>query len=190
MTDSAKISTCVFHSLAILSVHSRHSSIFLIPRSSTRPFLHRVASTISLPAKARPLFSATVTLPRPWKLDSIFRPFCKVLFFRNGGSTIVFPRAVPLRSRSLVPFPSIWPRYIDDPATTRLSLPPISYSLHVGPDWKVCSAENSREAEDIRRRYALYRRPANFADPATRRYLLKEASLDRYPKHFYSSRLS
>lgn len=48
-----------------------------------------------------------------WKLEPLPSRsyFCKALFFRNAGPTIVFP-VPPLRSSSLCSIPSIWSRYI------------------------------------------------------------------------------
>lgn len=106
--------------------------------------------------------------------------FCKILFFRNAGPTIVFPRCALAHSYR---FLQSGPRYIGTPLHRRLSLPPIPYSLHVTPDWKVCSAENSLKARDIRCRGSTPPSAKLTSEIVRcRGYLLKEvfASLDRF----------
>jgi len=91
--------------------------------------------------------------------------FCKVPFFRNADPTIVFLRRALAHSYR---FLQSGPRYIGTLLQYRLSLPPIPYSLHVTPNRKVCSAENSLGARDIPTSSRLYTvRPANSADRAT-----------------------
>lgn len=60
-------------------------------------------SLVPFPEGTHDLEAQTPAPPRSY--------FCKALFFRNAGPTIVFP-VPPLRSSSLCSIPSIWSRYI------------------------------------------------------------------------------
>lgn len=133
--DQCEVSTCVFHSFAILSVHSalERQGLLLTPPSSTRPFLRRRVGYIPLETRENTLsFSSrdghaaaayglgSWDPPPPTSLPALL--FCKVLFFRNAGPTIVFPRcalAHPYR-RFLQSG-----RVIQGLLHGRLSLPPI-----------------------------------------------------------------
>lgn len=114
--DQHEISTCVFHSFAILSRSTRRSGVFLVPCPSTRPFLRRRIG------RADGFFSRHGYAAAAHKLGSwtpTFRLlFCKVLFFRNAGPTIVFPRCALAHSYR---FLQSGPRYIGTP-------PPPSFS--------------------------------------------------------------
>lgn len=172
-----EVSTCVFHSFAIFWVRS---SVFLVrSRSSARLFLRRrVGYSRVTPV---PRSSDTVTLPpRARKLDPTARLFCKVLFFRNAGPTIVFPRRAPAPPS----FPSIWPRYIGTPPPPSFSA---SDSVHPPRQARLESVlrREFTRSRDTRCRGALYRAGQPTPKIARRRgYLLKEvsASSERYPK--------
>lgn len=113
-----EISTCVFHSFAILSRSTRRSgarALGRLPRS-TRPFLRRRIGSIPLRVEPTRRFLLSTRSrcrgSRARKLDplSTFRLlFCKVLFFRNAGPTIVFPHCALAHSYR---FLQSGPRYI------------------------------------------------------------------------------
>lgn len=116
--EESGASTCIFHSFAILSIEEyveerreRGRERGSGPSSSTTPFSSSIATERMLASFLSSRFqegthdleAQTPAPPRSY--------FCKALFFRNAGPTIVFP-VPPLRSSSLCSIPSIWSRYI------------------------------------------------------------------------------
>lgn len=116
--DQYEISTYVFHSFAIFSRSTWRSSVFLVLRlrPSTRSFLRRRSDSIPL---REPTVSSldTVMLSRPTSSEA--RPplsgYSFVRYFSSG--TLARQSYSPLRSRPLVPFPSIWPALYRDSST-------------------------------------------------------------------------
>lgn len=162
--DQCEISTCVFHSFAILSVHSTlERQVSLTPPSSTRPFLRlypvRDERTLS------PSLLETVT---PWLMGSEPGPplpplstllFCKVLFFRNAGPTIVFPRVFAHPYRRFLQSGRVIQRLLHG----RLSPPSIFRTLSTSRQIGKCAPSRIHHESGIYSRGSVYRRPTNFA---------------------------
>lgn len=137
-TRARNIYMCFLFVRAILSVHS---SVFSSvhhhrPCLSLRQIAFFSSLSLSLfPTRSRRPPGSRARRPKPAGLPASFvRYFSSGTLARQSYSLV----APHLRARFL---PSIW-RYTS-PSPPRLSLPPIPYSSHVTPDWKMCSTENS-----------------------------------------------
>jgi len=159
--DRHETSTCVFHSFAILSRSTRRSSVFLVYRRG--PFFSVGLYPVTVESDG--FFSRHGHDAAAHELGEARSPpsgYSFVRYFSSGTLARQSYSPVALSPTRTVSFNLA--HVIQGLLHRRLSLPPIPYSLHVTPDWKVCSAENSLRAQGYTLSRFYIAGQANFGD--------------------------